>query len=557
MAIAEYVRKPILPERLSLGVQVLLLVLFCSPLFVEVTRSTVWDANEAFYAQTPREMVESGDWIHPTFNGRPRVNKPPLSYWLVAVPYTLFGPDLASERLVLALTGVLSLLAVFQIGRLFYGSGWALVATGIVATNFRFLIISRRLLIDSLLLCCSLWGIALFLYWLQRRKRSYAVLSGFCFGLGALAKGPVAFIPLFVLGLFLLATGRWRGLAVRDVLFGSAALVVTASSWFLLLGWHTGWQAVWDFIFSENLGRYLNQDFGPRRGVFYYLGVYLADSFPWSILSIPAIAAAIGAFRGRDRKLSESPTLLFLIWLAVYFLLFSFSRNKQEYYILPLYPAAAFLITGFMSKRVIGRPWAFGLAGLLALVAALFGLMGSLLFEPSLRFFLPPLVLLLAACCLAIWRNWLLAPALSLFLLFAFAIYSGPLERFKPVYPLSQIMLQQVHSAEDPSEVTLGYFGLTAPSLRFYVDRDIVELYEAEQAVELLSRPRPVYLITDRPGFELLEQQLGEALEIVATQPKLYTTARSLLRALNASEQSNSSGLTRDVLLITNRRSAG
>ncbi|UCF36822.1 MAG: hypothetical protein JSU96_18755, partial [Acidobacteriota bacterium] len=106
MAIAEYVRKPILPERLSLGVQVLLLVLFCSPLFVEVTRSTVWDANEAFYAQTPREMVESGDWIHPTFNGRPRVNKPPLSYWLVAVPYTLFGPDLASERLVLALTGV-------------------------------------------------------------------------------------------------------------------------------------------------------------------------------------------------------------------------------------------------------------------------------------------------------------------------------------------------------------------------------------------------------------------------------------------------------------------
>ena len=45
--------------------------------------STIWDANEAFYAETPREMIESGDYINPSFNYHPRFNKPVLSYWAV------------------------------------------------------------------------------------------------------------------------------------------------------------------------------------------------------------------------------------------------------------------------------------------------------------------------------------------------------------------------------------------------------------------------------------------------------------------------------------------
>src|SRR5690349_15277677 len=57
--------------------------------FVDLGGSSIWDANEAFYVETPREMIERGDFVLPTFNYELRVNKPVLSYWIVAVFYKL------------------------------------------------------------------------------------------------------------------------------------------------------------------------------------------------------------------------------------------------------------------------------------------------------------------------------------------------------------------------------------------------------------------------------------------------------------------------------------
>jgi len=70
---------------------IILLALAAAPYFIGLGASSLWDSNEAFYAQTPREMIESGDYINPSFNYQPRFNKPPLSYWVVAAFYKLFG----------------------------------------------------------------------------------------------------------------------------------------------------------------------------------------------------------------------------------------------------------------------------------------------------------------------------------------------------------------------------------------------------------------------------------------------------------------------------------
>ena len=42
--------------------------------FVALGNSAIWDANEAFYVETPREMIEAHDFINPTFNYLPRFN---------------------------------------------------------------------------------------------------------------------------------------------------------------------------------------------------------------------------------------------------------------------------------------------------------------------------------------------------------------------------------------------------------------------------------------------------------------------------------------------------
>ena len=80
-----------------------LLVAAAVPYFMNLGVSSIWDANEAFYAQTPREMIETGDYVTPSFNFQLRMNKPVLSYWNVAASYHLFGISEWSERLPIAI----------------------------------------------------------------------------------------------------------------------------------------------------------------------------------------------------------------------------------------------------------------------------------------------------------------------------------------------------------------------------------------------------------------------------------------------------------------------
>ncbi len=88
-----------MPRRYALPV---LLFLAICPYFVDLGGSSIWDANEAFYVETPREMMERGDYINPTFNYEPRINKPVLSYWIVAGFYHLFGVSVGVQRIPIA-----------------------------------------------------------------------------------------------------------------------------------------------------------------------------------------------------------------------------------------------------------------------------------------------------------------------------------------------------------------------------------------------------------------------------------------------------------------------
>ena len=89
----------------------MLLVAAILPYFIDLGGSSIWDANEAFYVETPREMLQRGDFISPTFNYQPRLNKPVLSYWIVAGFYKVFGVSVGVQRLPIALAAVTMILA--------------------------------------------------------------------------------------------------------------------------------------------------------------------------------------------------------------------------------------------------------------------------------------------------------------------------------------------------------------------------------------------------------------------------------------------------------------
>ena len=63
--------------------------------------------------ETPREMLERGDFISPTFNYLPRLNKPVLSYWIVAAFYKVFGVSVGVQRVPIALAALAMILTAF------------------------------------------------------------------------------------------------------------------------------------------------------------------------------------------------------------------------------------------------------------------------------------------------------------------------------------------------------------------------------------------------------------------------------------------------------------
>src|SRR5215212_9396207 len=125
-----------------------LVVAAAIPYFLNLGVSSIWDANEAFYAQTPREMMNANDIVTPSFNFQLRMNKPVLSYWEVAAAYRLFGVSEWSERIPIALGAIVVVGTAFGLGRLLGGTTAGLLGALVVATSPRILLLARRIIID-------------------------------------------------------------------------------------------------------------------------------------------------------------------------------------------------------------------------------------------------------------------------------------------------------------------------------------------------------------------------------------------------------------------------
>src|SRR6516164_11574713 len=74
---------------------------------------SLWDIDEGNNAEAAREMMESANWIVPTFNYELRVDKPALLYWLQVAAYRLFGVNEFSARLPSALSALLAVLCTY------------------------------------------------------------------------------------------------------------------------------------------------------------------------------------------------------------------------------------------------------------------------------------------------------------------------------------------------------------------------------------------------------------------------------------------------------------
>jgi 4-amino-4-deoxy-L-arabinose transferase-like glycosyltransferase len=554
----------------------LLLGLAVVPYFVGLGASSIWDANEAFYVETPREMIERGDYISPTFNYEPRLNKPVLSYWIVAAFYHAFGVSVGVERIPIAIGGVILILIAGLLGRAAadplgparllgfpLAAWWAALGLAIAP---RLVMFARRIFIDiyiSVFMGLTLLFFALAERYPQRRKLCLALMYA-AVGLGLLTKGPIAaLLPGLVFALYLLVH---RELArAREMLIPLGILIVLALvvPYYAALYMRHGWEPITSFLLGENLARYTDGVGVDRtRGIIYYLPVVVTDSFPWSLLLFGAGAAwwadrqimagravpdAASAFRIR--------TLLWL-WVITIVGFFTLSEAKQDLYIFPIVPAVAALGGAFVTRALEDagrlRGWlrtteaAIGLLVLLAGLGVLYlfqsagtiyrldgaaavgvigaaGGFGILLLAIGGR--LRPSLIAIAAT--AITLNW------------AFVTTVLPsFERYKPVPALSAVIQERAGPAD-----VIAHYNVALPSMVYYLRRHIDILFEPEPLLAHLRGPQSVYAVLSDDDYAALAPQIGIPTCVIARSP----TVNVKLRAVIAREPPP------EVLLITNR----
>src|SRR5271154_6983533 len=75
------------------------------------------DRDEPRFAEASREMLQSGNYVVPTFNHEPRYAKPPVIYWCQVLCYRIFGENAFAARLpsLLATAGTATLLFIWGV----------------------------------------------------------------------------------------------------------------------------------------------------------------------------------------------------------------------------------------------------------------------------------------------------------------------------------------------------------------------------------------------------------------------------------------------------------
>jgi 4-amino-4-deoxy-L-arabinose transferase-like glycosyltransferase len=341
-----------LPSHASL-IHAAILLAIALPYCINLGKSSIWDATEALYAETPREMIVTGDYISPQFNFQPRTEKPPLAYYVILISYKLFGINEFAVRFPGALAAIGVLLFSYGAARLLFGPRAAIICATICATTARIFILARRLPIDILLLFFLTGAMFFLVRGIQRKDRGSWAFAYLFFALGFLTKGPVAVvIPAGAIIIWML-WGRRSGISAYPYM-GCAIFACVVLPWYVLVYWAQGWTYIAPFFLKENLGRFAANSFGPSRGPFYYFSVFATDFFPWSLLA-PAALYRLWRIRKEDQPLKSLSFGLPLIWCILIFCLFSVSKNKQEYYIAPLYPAAAVILSGILDKSASQR----------------------------------------------------------------------------------------------------------------------------------------------------------------------------------------------------------
>ena len=424
--------------------------------FFNLGLNQVWQPNESFYADASKNMLKSGDFLTPVYNGEVRLNKPPMTYWLTALSFFLFGINEFALRFFQALAGLGTALLTYLMGRKLWDERAGVLSFLALALSFQFIANSRYTSPEVLLT----FFITLSIYLWHRYYESKSALAFFlalnASALAVLTKGPVGFVmPSLIIFLYLLLIDRKELLKLRY--YTGTLYVALVSGWWFLYQYINNRDAFLEVFIKENIKRVYAMQSDP---IYFYLLDINVSFLPYSFIFFIAFAWTL--------KSSREKLALPLVWFFSFLVVFSLVKMKLPLYIMPAFPAMAVLLGAFLSSGAWKKAVLFS-----SLFISLLALVGvwvlAFLFSLNL-----PILLVSSLACIGflLRKNFSLAPAGAGFglLLYLSGALLPVVEEHRPYRNIGK-KISEIDPSGEMRTYEVGAFHYNLP---FYADRVIL-----------------------------------------------------------------------------------
>ena len=494
-------------------------------LFFALGSSQALRRHEAYIGVPAREMLASGDWITPRFGGHPRLEKPPLGYWLVAgLGWLRGGIDEWTVRYPSALSAFLLVALMGFWGMRWYGGRVGLATAFIVATSSFTIVWGRTGVIDMAQTLLMTSGLYLFAEFCCRdtgsdeaslqRHHSRLILAYSLVSVSSLAKPAFGLIlVLGACGSFLLLQRRYREIVYLANPFGLLIAALLTFGWPYLVSREV--PRVWQVMFTETVA-FASGATHYREPIWFYAGPVLFLVAPWT----PLIITAIPSSWRRAWCKGDARERFLWVWFLSQFLALSVSVGKSPKYILPALPALCLVgaqtLASFTTElngklaRAASVKWA------ICLIASSFGVLAATALALSRYWpelagqWLAAAIVLGAGLALAVWfwtigacwrAVWtIVAAGLSCYLI----VIATVLPYFDTMRSAAQFAREA--AALVPHQNKLVIYAMDRPPITFYVDGQPAVEEELTAIPKLLAREMSFYVLTGKNSLADLQR---------------------------------------------------
>lgn len=490
-------KHPILSDRWAFSLFIFLTVFIY---FWNIWFNDIWIPNEAFYAESAREMLENHNFLDIYYNYEPRFNKPPMTYWMVALSYLIFGINEFATRLPIVLSALGANIFTFLIAKELYGKYVAIFSAAAMAFSFQFVINSRYASPEVPLTFFFTMTLYFFIIGYKRNSFKYILLSYVSLGLTVLTKGYpyiVVIGGIVLVYLFIEANFLWRDFWEKfkalKVHIGIPILLIIGFSWYVYMYLKFG-NVFLDVTLEETVKRAVGKKTKSFFDYFFYLVVILWGFLPYSLTFYYSFFHSL--------KNGFKKHAFIISWFLVMFIIFTIAAGKIPVYMIQAHVAMSILVGYYLveynPKRNIAKFLFYSSLAIPVFLIVLLNVGLIYLFKLDYMFYI---VALFPIAYIIRYKDLRLSPftaIMTTFLIFAVSIL--PLvEKFRPYDKIGQIVRDNVPEKNIPLIIE-GYFWHNLP---FYTRRKVLRDYSIEKIIEY-GKDKPLLALVTQNGLKKL-----------------------------------------------------